>query len=78
MADMIAALLVFTAVASADVCWARYVGAVGARSRWVASSWAAALYVLGSFSVVEYTANHWLLIPAVLGSFAGTAVGVRL
>jgi|HubBroStandDraft_5_1064220.scaffolds.fasta_scaffold35589_7 hypothetical protein len=71
------AVLVFLAAGAADVCWARYVGHVGDGSRWRAATWAAVLFALGSFSVVEYTSCRWLLVPAVAGAFVGTAVGVR-
>ena len=69
--------VVFAAVAFADVCWARYVGATASKKRWRAALWAAGIYVMGSFSVIEYTGDHRLLVPAVLGSFFGTLVGVK-
>lgn len=71
------AALVFFAVAFADVCWTRWSSAVAAGRRWSAAWWGVGIYVIGSVSVIEYTANHWLLVPAVLGSFVGTAVAVK-
>ena len=70
-------LVMFAATAAADVCWARYVGHVSKGSRWLAATWASWLYLLGAVAVVGYTENHWLFVPAVLGAFVGTAVGVK-
>jgi hypothetical protein len=41
-----------------------------------ASGWAVALFLLGAVTVLGYTKNRWLLIPAALGAFAGTWAGV--
>lgn len=74
---MLRALVVFLAVAASDVCWVRCVTCASGGSRWSAASWAVALYALTSLSVVEYIGEHWLVVPALLGAFAGTALGVR-
>lgn len=68
--------LVFLAAFLTDVCWARYVCAASDRSRWVCSSWAVGIYTCNALAVVEYTQNHWMLVPAIAGSFVGTAFGV--
>lgn len=74
---MIHALLVFLATAIADVCWARYTSHAAAGRRWAAALWGVGIYLAGAFTVVEYTADHWMVVPAVLGAFVGTAVGVK-
>jgi len=43
-----------------------------------ASISAVACYLLGSIAVINYTTNHWLVIPAVLGAFFGTYVGMKI
>jgi hypothetical protein len=68
--------LVFGATFLADVAWARYVGHVAAGSRWSAGIWSVILFLLGAFAVVSYTTNKMLLIPATIGAFLGTVVGV--
>jgi hypothetical protein len=73
---LLQALLVFVAVGIADVCWAKYIAACSAKERWIAASWAAAISIGGLFSVIECTGNRWMVIPAVLGSFMGTAWAV--
>jgi hypothetical protein len=74
---MIAALVVFTAAALADIAWARYVGLVAERKRWLASLWAGALFAIGSVPVMGYTEHRWLIIPAVCGAVVGTALGIK-
>ena len=74
---MIRWVLVFLATAACDLCWARYTLYVTDGARWPAAFWAAAIYVVAAFTVVEYTADHWMVVPAVLGAFVGTAVGVK-
>jgi hypothetical protein len=70
-------ILVFAATAIADVCWARYTSHAAAGRRWWAAIWGAGIYAGTAFSVVEYTQDHWLIIPTALGAFVGTAVGVK-
>jgi uncharacterized membrane protein YfcA len=43
-----------------------------------ASSWAIVVTILGAFVVINYTTNHMMLIPAALGAFCGTYVGMKL
>jgi hypothetical protein len=64
--------LVFFCTFLADIAWVRYVASAGVKARWYAATWAGVLV-----PVVEYTHNRWLLVPAVLGAFLGTAVGVK-
>jgi hypothetical protein len=71
------ALLVFLATLTADICWARYTGHAANGERWAAAWWGAGIYAFGAFTVVVYTADHWMVVPAVLGAFVGTAVGVK-
>jgi type IV secretory pathway protease TraF len=71
------ALIVFLAVAAGDVCWARYTSACAKGTRWTAASWGVGLYALGAISVVNYTVDHRLIVPALLGAFVGTALGVK-
>ena len=74
---MIQALIVFSAAALGDILWARYISHAAKGNRRGAAMWAAGMYLTGALVVVDYTANHWLLAPAVAGAFVGTAIGVR-
>jgi len=35
------------------------------------------VFLIASVAVIEYTTNHWLLIPACLGAFCGTYVSLK-
>jgi uncharacterized membrane protein YfcA len=43
-----------------------------------ASAWSVPCYVLASVAVINYTTNHWLIIPAMAGAFCGTYVGMKI
>jgi uncharacterized membrane protein YfcA len=44
----------------------------------VASLWATVVFIVACVAVINYTTNSWLLIPAGVGAFCGTWVGMRL
>lgn len=71
------ALLVFGLVAVGDICWARYTAHAADRNRVRASLWATAIYLVGSMTVIQYTGDHRLIVPAIAGAFVGTWLGVR-
>lgn len=77
MTALVSGALVFAATAIADVCWARYTAHASNGDRWAAASWGVGIYLAGAFTVLQYTADHWMVVPAVLGAFVGTAVGVK-
>ena len=60
-----------------DIFYTYYLKAVTENSALKAGLWGAALWLVGSFAVIEYTADHMLLIPACLGAFCGTYVGIK-
>jgi uncharacterized membrane protein YkvI len=65
-------LLVFVATVAVDYAWTRYIAEAAAKRPTHAALWSAAIIACGGFNVVAYTADHWLLIPAILGAFVGT------
>ena len=70
-------LLIFTVAVTADYFWARYTAHVSDKNR-VRSAWYSFLIILCSgFTVVEYTQDHWLLVPAALGAAVGTFIAVK-
>jgi uncharacterized membrane protein YfcA len=42
-----------------------------------ASLWASTITFLGGVAVINYTTNNMMIIPAVLGAFVGTYIGMR-
>lgn len=63
---------VFAALFALDFVWSRYTRALNVSSAVIAANYAVAIILLGGFSIVSYTTNHWLLIPAAAGAWAGT------
>lgn len=70
-------ILVFLATAIADVFWTRYMRTVTAKKALAAALWSAGIIGLSAFTVVSYTSNHWLLVPAMAGAFVGTFFTVK-
>jgi uncharacterized membrane protein YfcA len=71
-------VIVFFAIFFLDVVYTYYLRCVANNNVLGASFWSVACYILGSLAVINYTANHWLMIPACVGAFFGTYVGMKL
>lgn len=71
-------ILTFAAVFFVDIFYTYYLKTVTENKALKASIWGAIVWLIGSLAVIEYTANHWLLIPACLGAFCGTYVGMKI
>lgn len=70
-------VVVFVAVMAADFAWTKYMMYAAAKNPHRAALWNTVIIALGSVSVVSYTENHWMLIPALLGAYLGTYVAVK-
>lgn len=68
----------FLALFFTDVFYTYYLKSVQEEQALKASSWAVVVFVVASVAVINYTTNHWLLIPAGIGAFCGTFVGIKL
>jgi uncharacterized membrane protein YfcA len=68
----------FFAVFFVDIFYTYYLKTVIENKALKASFWGAVVWLIGSVAVIEYTANHWLLIPACIGAFCGTYVGIKI
>lgn len=73
---MIFWLVVFLATMGADYAWTKYIAAAAAKHPHKAAAWSAAIILVGAVNIISYTQNHWLIIPAVLGAYAGTWLAV--
>ena len=67
----------FFAMFFTDVFNAYYIQAIQQTKALKASVWAAILYILYASALIGSAHNPYLLIPAVVGAFSGTYVGVR-
>jgi hypothetical protein len=68
----------FLALFFTDIFYTYYLRSVQEERALLASTWAVIVFVVASIAVINYTTNHWLLIPAGLGAFCGTFVGMKL
>lgn len=66
-------ILIFLGTVIVDIAWTLYLIKVEERSVFQSGMWAVVIYLVGALIVLSYSNNHLLLIPAVLGSFIGTA-----
>ena len=74
---MLPYIITFTLVFVVDIIYTYYLKAITESHALKSSFWGAACWLVGSLAVIEYTADHWLLIPACLGAFCGTYVGIK-
>ena len=71
-------ILTFLAVFFLDIVYTYYLRCVKDGRVMLASGWSVACYIGGSVAVINYTSDHWMLIPACLGAFCGTYVGMKI
>ena len=74
---MFSYIFTFVAVFFVDIFYTYYLKTVIENKALKASLWGAVVWLIGSLAVIEYTANHWLLIPACLGAFCGNYLGLK-
>jgi hypothetical protein len=75
---MIEYIVTFFAVFFTDIFYTYYLKAVQDEQVMRASMWAAVVFLIACVAVINYTTNYWLLIPAAVGAFCGTWVGMKL
>lgn len=73
---MIEYVVTFFAVFFTDIFYTYYLKAVQDSHKLKASVWAVVVFITACVAVINYTTNYWLLIPAGLGAFFGTYVGL--
>ena len=71
-------LAAFLTVTVLDILFALYVRAASAGKVWAAPVYAGILYGVHAGMVVWIVINNWLIIPACIGAFVGTAIGMRI
>jgi hypothetical protein len=71
-------LIIFFAMTALDFVYARYTLAVARKAKLVASNYSILIILITGFSVIEYTKDPMLLIPAAAGAWVGTYLGMRL
>ena len=76
MAHLGTSLYVFIFIVAADVAWAKYIAFVANGSTIAASNFSMLVYIFGALAITEYVKNKWMLIPACLGAWTGTFLGM--
>ena len=71
-------VVTFFAVFFTDIFYTYYLKAVQEEQTTKASLWAVIVFIVACIAVINYTTNYWLLIPAGVGAFCGTYVGMIL
>jgi len=72
------AVVIFFMTAIADSIWAKYIETAAAGQALPAAFWSCMIFTFGAGVTIGYVNNHWMLIPVLLGSFAGTYLTIKL
>jgi uncharacterized membrane protein YfcA len=67
----------FLAVALTDILYVYFLKSVQNNQPLSASLWSVVVTLTASIAVINYTEDHYALIPALLGAFFGTYIGMR-
>ena len=70
-------LATFASMAALDWVFAYYTKNVIKKNAALAGLYASAIVVTNAIVTISYVTDHWMVVPAVLGAFAGTWVAVR-
>jgi uncharacterized membrane protein YfcA len=71
-------LITFIAVFLTDVLYIYFIKSIQDNRAIQAAFWSVVVTATASITVINYTENHWTLIPALAGAFFGTLVGMKV
>ena len=74
---MWAYIFTFVCMFFTDIVYTQLLKSVQNDRPMAASIWASLITFLGGVAVINYTTDNMMIIPAVLGAFAGTYVGMK-
>lgn len=77
MSVWILGVLVFLVDLVVAFAWTECIKSIGERKAFKSAIWAGFITLSGAFTIISYTSNNWLLIPAVLGGAIGTYLSVK-
>ena len=75
---MLEYIVTFFAVFATDLIYVYFVKSIQDNRPAMAAWWSMAVTFTASVAVINYTANHWALIPALAGAYCGTLFGMRI
>lgn len=67
---------VLFAMVLSDWIWAHYIGSIAQQRGLASANWAALVILLGAYVVVSYVEDKRLIVPAAVGAWIGTYLGV--
>jgi len=71
-------IITFFALFVTDIINALYIKAINKDKPLLASFWAVLVTFAAGVAVINYTRDNMMLIPALLGAFIGTYVGLKI
>ena len=77
MRTALLALGVFLATVAVDFAWARYTVYVAEKRVHPAAFWSAIIILASALSVLAYTENRWMVLPAAVGAYVGTFIALK-
>jgi uncharacterized membrane protein YfcA len=75
---MTAYAVTFLAVFVTDLLYVYFVKSIQQDKPISAGLWSMVVTLTASIAVINYTEDHYALIPALLGAFVGTWVGMKI
>ena len=75
---MTAYVVTFLAVFVTDLLYVYFVKSIQQDQPISAGLWSMVVTLTASIAVINYTEDHYALIPALLGAFAGTWLGMKI
>jgi hypothetical protein len=75
---MTAYLVTFLAVFVTDLLYVYFVKSIQQNQPISAGLWSMVVTLTASIAVINYTEDHYALIPALIGAFAGTWLGMKI
>ena len=71
-------VVTFLAVFATDLLYIYFVKSIQDDRPWAVAWWSMAVTLTASVAVINYTEDHWALIPALAGAYLGALAGVFL
>jgi len=75
---MTAYVVTFLAVFATDLLYVYFVKSIQQDQPLSAGLWSMVVTLTASIAVINYTEDHYALVPALFGAFAGTWVGMKI
>ena len=75
---MLEYVITFAAVFATDLIYVYFVKSIQDNRPLMAAWWSMTVTFTASVAVINYTQDHWALIPALAGAFFGTWFGMKV